>query len=542
MSHIFARIAAFALLLAVVAVPLAAQAQSIPEHVPNQIIVQLRASARAADAFAVRGSVNATVVHRFKFIDAELWQIDGISVAEAITSLGRDSRVDFVEPNYIVHIDAVATDKQVANTEQVANTVIPNDTRFPDQWGLYNTGQVGGIPDADVDATEAWDVTTGGSVLVGLIGTGVDYNHVELANSIFSNPNEIAGNSIDDDLNGYIDDVRGWDFVNNDNNPIDDHGHTTHCAGIMAAAGNNGVGVAGVSWSARIIPLKFLGSNGSGNIANGIKALEYAAMMGAKFTHNPWGGGPFSQAHYDAIQATGLLFVTGVGMANANEDVSPFYPGSYDLANIVAVAGTSRTDAKASFSNYGATSVDLGAPAVSIVSTYPFTNQYNTFTGTSMAASFVAGAACLLFDAAPWLSALSAKDKILSSVDVIPALNGLWVTSGRLNVAKMLATVTAVDDGSAPSKVVLHANVPNPFNPSTTIAYDIPHSASVRLTIYDVGGRAVRELVRAVQPAGRHTARWDGRDAERVPAASGVYFCRLEVGGSVQTRKMVLLK
>ena len=535
MSHIFARITAFALLLTVVAVPLTARAQSIPEHVPNQLIVQLRASARAADALAVRGSVNATVVHRFKFIDAELWQIDGISVADAITSLGRDSRVDFVEPNYIVHIEQVAGDKQVVNA------VIPNDTRFPDQWGLYNTGQAGGIPDADIDATEAWDVTTGGSVLVGLIGTGVDYNHVELANSIFSNPNEIAGNNIDDDLNGYIDDVRGWDFFNNDNNPIDDHGHTTHCAGIMAAAGNNGVGVAGVSWSARIIPLKFLGSTGSGNIANGIKALEYAAMMGAKFTHNPWGGGPFSQAHYNAIQATGLLFVTGVGTANANQDLNPFYPSSYDLANIVAVAGTSNTDAKASFSSFGATSVDLGAPAVSIVGTYPF-NQYNTFTGTSQAASFVAGAACLLFDAAPWLSALSAKDKILSSVDVIPALNGLWVTSGRLNVANMLATVTGIDDGGTPSRVSLHANYPNPFNPSTTIAYDLPHAASVHLAIYDVRGGIVRDLVRAAQPAGRHTARWDGRDAERVPAASGVYFYRLEADGFAQTRKMVVLK
>ena len=216
------------------------------------------------------------------------------------------------------------------------------------------------------------------NVLVGVIDTGVDYNHPDLAANIWTNPGEIAGNGIDDDGNGYIDDVHGYDFVNNDGDPMDDNGHGTHFSGTIGGVGNNGIGVAGVNWNVKIMALKFLDSGGSGSTANAVAGVQYATMMGVDVTSNSWGGGGFSQALYDAIDAAGaanIAFVAAAGNNGANNDTSPAYPAAYDLPNIISVAATDDNDELASFSNYGAASVDLGAPGVDILSTLPG-NQY----------------------------------------------------------------------------------------------------------------------------------------------------------------------
>lgn len=340
-----------------------------------------------------------------------------------INEIEKDPRVEYAEPNYIVRADN-----------------IPNDPSFSNLWAMNNTGQTGGTADADIDATEAWDMQTGnGSTsgqVVGVIDSGIDYNHPDLSQNIWTNPGEIPGNGVDDDGNGYVDDIRGWDFYNNDNNPMDDNGHGTHVSGTIGALGNNGVGVAGVNWSVKMAALKFLNSSGSGSTAGAISALNYANAMGFKITSNSWGGGGYSQALYDAISAAntaGNLFVAAAGNDGKNTDGSPSYPASYDLPNIISVAATDHKDNLASFSNYGANSVDIGAPGVNIYSTLPG-NNYGSKNGTSMATPHISGAAALVWAQFPGVNASAVNARILNGADLVPSLAGKTVTGGRLNV------------------------------------------------------------------------------------------------------------
>ena len=387
---------------------------------PTELLVRFRDTGNVPDRGNAYNNAGVDERHRFRLVPG-LTQVQtrpGRGRDAALQALRANPAVLYAEPVYIVHAQ-----------------VTPNDPRFGELYGLHNTGQTNGVADADIDAPEAWDLQTGARVVVAVIDSGVDYNHQDLSQNIWSNAGEIAGNGIDDDKNGYIDDIRGWDFVNNDNNPMDDNRHGTHVAGTIAAQGNNGVGVVGVNWQAAIMPLKFLSSSGSGSTANAIKAVDYAAKMGARISNNSWGGGGFSQALSDAIAragAAGHLFVAAAGNAGANNDASASYPANYALENIVSVAATDASDQRASFSNYGATTVDLGAPGVAIMSTTP-SNGYQSLSGTSMAAPQVSGVAALLLASDPALTVAQLKDALFKGVDPIPALAGLTVTGGRLN-------------------------------------------------------------------------------------------------------------
>ncbi len=346
-------------------------------------------------------------------------------VLEAIRLLRQDPNVAYAEPDY-----------------RVRAIGIPNDPLFALQYALHNTGQTGGTPDADIDAVEGWDMFTGenSDVIIGIIDTGIDYLHPDLAGNIWTNAGEIPGNGIDDDNNGFADDVYGWDFAYDDSDPMDVYGHGTHCSGIAAGRGNDGVGVCGVSWGARLMAVKFLDDGGSGWTSDAIDAVAYATAMGATITSNSWGGGGYDQSLYDVIAAGGL-FVAAAGNNGSNADQYPMYPAAYDLDNIISVAATDHNDALASFSNWGPSSVDIGAPGVDILSCLPG-NQHEAKSGTSMAAPHVSGCAALLLAYNPLATVAELKEAILKGVDVIPALEDRCVSGGRLNIVKALESIT----------------------------------------------------------------------------------------------------
>ena len=347
--------------------------------------------------------------------------------AAALAELRRDPRVRFAEPDAVYRIDT-----------------LPNDPLFGQLWGLNNTGQTvkssTGTADADIDAPEAWSTTTGSSsVVVAVIDSGVDWHHPDLAANIWTNPGEscpgCASDGIDNDGNGYVDDVHGWDFVNDDNDPFDDHGHGTHVAGTIGASGSNGVGIAGVNWNVQIMPLKFIGANGQGTADDAVRAILYATRMGAVASNNSWGGEEFSQALEDAIadaDAHGSLFVAAAGNSAKNTDTTPDYPSGFDLPNVLTVGATDQNDVRAWFSNYGKQSVDLAAPGTNIYSTWPG-GIYRFSEGTSMAAPHVTGVAALAKAAFPSASAVGLKALILRTVDQNASFAGLSTTGGRLN-------------------------------------------------------------------------------------------------------------
>lgn len=319
----------------------------------------------------------------------------------------------------------------------------PDDAQFPQLWGMHNTGQTGGTADADIDAPETWERVTGSrSVLVGVIDTGVDRLHPDLAANMWSNPAEIADNGIDDDQNGFVDDTWGWDFFSGDNDPADGGTHGTHVAGTIGAVGNNGVGVAGVNWEVGMVSIRFLGPAG-GTTADAIEAVRYATMLDVDLTSNSWGGGGFSSLLEEAIEeagAAGILFVAAAGNNGRDNDATPSYPASYPAGNIVSVAASDAWDARASFSNWGGGSVDLAAPGTAIYSTLP-EGGYGIKSGTSMAAPHVSGALALLKSAAPELPHLEMKRRLLASVDPAPAFATATVSGGRLNLFTALQTI-----------------------------------------------------------------------------------------------------
>jgi subtilisin family serine protease len=399
-----------------------------PEYVEGEILVKFKEGASADQIQAAIDGFKTKAIRHFAFIGVYHLRLPAsLSVAEALQAFQQESLIEYVEPNGLRYLDVT----------------VPNDPDLGDMWGLHNTGQTGGTPDADIDAPEAWDITTGSSnVVIAVIDSGADLDHEDLAANIWTNPGEIPGNGIDDDSNGYIDDVHGWDFSSGDNDPSPVGGacagHGTHTAGTIGAVGNNGTGVVGVNWNVKIMPLKafkpFLGIFCSAEDADLIAAIEYHTMMGVRISSNSWGGSSPTAAMENAIRASNSVFVAAAGNENNDNDANPHYPSNYSLSNIVAVAATTHTDDRASFSNYGLTSVDLGAPGDDILSTLPG-DTYGQFDGTSMATPHVSGVAGLLLAQEPNLTNSEIKWRILNGVDDI----GLPVlTGGRLNAYEAL--------------------------------------------------------------------------------------------------------
>lgn len=324
----------------------------------------------------------------------------------------------------------------------VTASTVPNDPRFSELWGLEASHG------NDIDAPAAWAYSTGSrNVVVGVIDTGIDYTHPDLVNNLWINPGEIGGNGVDDDLNGYVDDVHGINAITGSGDPLDDNGHGSHCAGTIGGEGHNGEGVVGVNWKVSIIGCKFLSASGSGTLAHAVTCLEYFRSLKEQYgveviaTNNSWSGGGYSQILKDAItrhESAGILFVAAAGNDASNNDLWPTYPANYSVENVLSVAALRPAGTLAGFSNFGLKTVHLAAPGRNILSTVP--GAYEVYSGTSMAAPHVTGVAALLKAAGPDLTARQIRSLILETTKALPSLERKTITGGLLNAhAALLA-------------------------------------------------------------------------------------------------------
>jgi thermitase len=418
---------------------------------PEELIVRFEPGVSAAERAAIADEAGTTLERRLPVSGMQLLDIEpGRAGGAAERALEGEDGVLYAEPNV---------------TRRAS--LRPNDPYFSLLWAMENTGQgvrgVTGSPDADTDAADAWDANVGGGVVVAVIDTGLDRAHPDLAAGTWRNPGESGAgretNGLDDDFNGRVDDWSGWDFVADDGNPADENGHGTHVAGTIGAQRGNALGVAGVAHGSRLMALRVLDAQGAGSVADLILAYAYAATEGASVVNLSLGSPTSSRAERDAIAAfPRMLFVAAAGNGGSDgigddNDLDPEYPCAYLLPNVVCVGASDNRDRLAPFSNYGMRSVDLAAPGVSIVSTVPG-GGYGWASGTSMATPHVAGAAALLWAAAPGASVSDIQSALLAGADASQEFSGRAVTGGRLNVLsslRMVADVALASPAPAPA-------------------------------------------------------------------------------------------
>ena len=408
------------------------------EMVPDQVLVRLKSDVGSLSDFAT--DYGSKVLHHFDLTGLKpskasseplmLLDLDGqMSVAEAMVLMGRDDRVSVVESNDIVRTQVTG---QPATAE-------PNDLD-ESLWGLNNEGQNGGTAGIDIGVKKAWETSVGSRTgpIVAVIDTGVDIRHQDLKDNIWTNEGEVPGDGIDNDGNGVIDDVNGYNSAAESNDPKDDNGHGTHVAGTIGAVGNNGKGVTGVNQEARIMPIRFLSEDGSGNTADAIKALAYASRTGARIVNNSWGGNKYNQLVFDVIADSEALFVCAAGNEAYDNDLRAVYPATFELDNILSVTAHDRNNEFPKFANRGEKTVDLAAPGVAINSTQPG-NKYQVLDGTSMATPHVAGAATLLATAVPGITNEEIKFRLMNNLSELPEKYGSRIISGgRLDLGKAL--------------------------------------------------------------------------------------------------------
>ncbi len=439
----------------------------------RRLLVRYKEGTSTFKKDAAHFSVGAYVVQSFE-VPSNLEVVEvakGISLDAAQDFYREDPNVLYVEPDYPVH--AYLEPPPANPTPPNDNNDPPHDTtvdpRYAEQWGLNNTGQAGGTADVDINAPELWEKITGDkSIVIGIIDTGVNYNHPDLAKNIWVNPGEIPGNNIDDDANGVVDDVHGFNAIDSTGDPMDDHGHGSHCAGVIGAEANNKEGGRGVMQDVTIIGCKFLSATGGGSTAGAIACLNYFRDLKNRAqnpvdifaTSNSWGGGPSSQALEDAIrehQELGILFVAAASNDGQDNDLVDTYPADYPLANIISVAATDNKDEKAWFSNYGKRSVHIGAPGVDILSTVLGSN-YEQMSGTSMATPFATGLAGMIKASYPDLDYIHVKNLLMAGGVPTAALADKTVSGRRIR---------AVDQNGIGSLTCENQIVSGRLSPST---------------------------------------------------------------------------
>lgn len=428
--------------------------------------------------------------------------------AELLGALDGDESTSWAEPQFVYRPSAS-----------------PNDYGEY-MWGLNNTGINGGAAGADIDAFGAWEITRGAGIVVAVIDTGVDITHPDLMPNLWVNVDEVPGNGIDDDGNGYVDDVNGYDFVNRDADPNDIDQHGTHVAGSVAARGDDGYGVPGVAYEARIMSLKFLDGWRGGLSSQAAEAITYAVNNGAHVINASWGGPGQSSAIRNAIayaRSRGVIFVAAAGNEGRNNDVNSNFPANYTLDNIVSVAASDRRDRLGSFSNYGGNSVHVAAPGVDIVSTVPGPN-WSYMDGTSMAAPYVAGAAALIRSVAPSMTPAGVRNLLMESSTPVSALSGLVASGGRIDAFAALSQIAPPQQQEEPEEPTEPPPVDWTFQPFTAgsshpysnnfsgqVQVEAPAGASeIRLHFSRIDVEANYDFVVVRDDAGTKLAEWSG--------------------------------
>lgn len=473
------------------------------EAVPGQYVVKLKSSVKRQNLQQLGNSLRSQVVETIPGADLIVVQRPAIELSSSVVkSLSSNDLVEYVEPNYIYRISKT-----------------PNDPSLEKLWGIINVGQTDGrgpgVAGVDVDVEKAWDLTTGNQdLVVAVIDTGVNFNHDDLKENMWTNAAELNGQAgVDDDANGFVDDVYGYAFTSDaaKTSPLDDHGHGSHCAGTIGAKGDDGKGIVGVAWNVKIMAVKFLTASGGGTLADAVKSIDYATLMGAKIMSNSWGGGGPSQALKEAIQRAnekGILFVAAAGNDGSNNDSRPTYPANYDVENVLSVAAIDNKGALASFSNYGKRTVHVAAPGVNVYSS-TLGQSYSTYSGTSMATPHVSGVAALLASYEPELTGVQLKQRIMSTAKPIRTIAGRTST-GLVSAFNALTNQVPPPDMNDPvnwTKMDLSVSTPHPYEKNQTYTYEVTvdganefalffnrfetESGYDKVTIYDSTGATV---------------------------------------------------
>lgn len=436
-----------------------AQKQMSSGYKKDEMIITFKNGTSPKDIITYFQNHHATSYKQLSPLQYVVYYNRNMNILSGIQTLAIDTRVAYAEPNY----------RYTAKGD-------PTDPSFSQLWGLKNTGQsilgVTGKPNIDINVEKAWQKTKGSSsIVVAVIDTGVQITHPDLKNQIWTNPNPGE--------NGYVNDVNGWDFYNHDNSVYDnatDDAHGTHVSGTIAAE-NNDIGVIGIAPKVKIMPLKFIGSDG-GYTSDAILAINYAKAKGAKVANCSWGGGGYSQSLSDAIQNSGMLFIVAAGNDSSNNDTTPEYPASYHLDNMVTVAAINNQGKLSSFSNYGSKTVDIAAPGEAILSTVP--DGYAYYSGTSMATPHVSGAAALLYSLNSTASPSAIKAMLLNSATKLSSLTNKVVCGGMVNIGN---AVNGISGNDIPGTVLTGNTMSSTIYPSQDNVYQVKLNKKEALTL-----------------------------------------------------------